>query len=145
MISRKALGICLSVFALCIVILCSVWLFGKDSHTPPEEQRGTELVEMVPAKTNPNRAALKDELPSAPKTIETPVGPVEEPVGETYQFVLVNNNDYVTVYRLPENVVYEYTDVIMDVLPFELQEEIRDGKFLKTEEELYNFLENYTS
>ena len=100
---------------------------------------------MVPAKTNPNQAALKDELPSAPKTIETPVGPVEEPVGETYQFVLVNNNDYVTVYRLPENVVYEYTDVIMDVLPFELQEEIRDGKFLKTEEELYNFLENYTS
>ena len=70
---------------------------------------------------------------------------MEEVNGESYQFVLVDNNDYVTVYSLPENVVYEYTDVIMDILPIELQEEIRQGKFLKNEEELYNFLENYTS
>jgi hypothetical protein len=31
------------------------------------------------------------------------------------------------------------------VLPTDLQEEIQDGKYLKNEEELYNFLENYTS
>ena len=35
--------------------------------------------------------------------------------------------------------------LILDVLPEELQEEIREGKYLKGEEELYNFLENYTS
>jgi len=58
---------------------------------------------------------------------------------------LVNNDNYVTVYQLPENEIYEYTDVIMDVLPAELQEEIRQGKYLRNEEELYNFLENYTS
>ena len=49
------------------------------------------------------------------------------------------------VYKLPENEIYEYTDVILDVLPEELREEIREGKYLKGEEELYNFLENYTS
>ena len=54
-------------------------------------------------------------------------------------------SDYVTVYRLPEDEIYEYTDVILDVLPEELQEEIRQGKYLRNEEELYNFLENYTS
>ena len=47
--------------------------------------------------------------------------------------------------KLPENEIYEYTDVILDVLPEELREEIREGKYLKGEEELYNFLENYTS
>ncbi len=37
------------------------------------------------------------------------------------------------------------TDVIMEILPAALQEEIHEGKYLKNEEELYNFLENYTS
>ncbi len=49
------------------------------------------------------------------------------------------------VYRLPENLIYEYTDIILDVLPEELKEEIKKGKYLKNEAELYNFLENYTS
>lgn len=140
--SKKVLGICLFVGALCIVITCSIWIFGKEPKTSPQEQQGTELVEMVPARSNPGQASVQEEVPKAEYM---PPEPVEEVTGETYQFVLVDNNDYVTVYSLPENVVYEYTDVIMDILPIELQEEIRQGKFLKNEEELYNFLENYTS
>ena len=46
---------------------------------------------------------------------------------------------------LPADEIYEYTDVIMEILPAALQEEIHEGKYLKNEEELYNFLENYTS
>lgn len=140
--SKKVLGICLFVGALCIVITCSIWIFSKEPKTSPKEQQGTELVEMVPARSNPGQASIQEEVP---KVESMPLEPVEEVTGETYQFVLVDNNDYVTVYSLPENVVYEYTDVIMDILPIELQEEIRQGKFLKNEEELYNFLENYTS
>ncbi len=37
------------------------------------------------------------------------------------------------------------SDVILEILPEGLQEEILEGKYLKNEEELYNFLENYTS
>lgn len=143
--SRKVLGICLSVGALCIVIACSVWLFGKDPKTSPQNQQGTELVETVPARSNPGQATVQEEVSKTEYTPLLPQEPMEEVNGESYQFVLVDNNDYVTVYSLPENVIYEYTDVIMDILPIELQEEIRQGKFLKNEEELYNFLENYTS
>ena len=64
---------------------------------------------------------------------------------ENYEFVLRNYHNYVTVYTLPEDTLYEYTDVILDVLPEETKEEIRQGKYLRNEEELYNFLENYTS
>ena len=102
---------------------------------------------MIPAKTAPDQVSssseTKEQEPLAPDTEKEEEKQTADTDG--YEFILVNHDDYVTVYRLPENVVYEYTDVIMDVLPFELQEEIRDGKFLKTEEELYNFLENYTS
>ena len=91
------------------------------------------MVESLPAENQPSQTAAGQDVRK------------EEPQAEEYQFVLVNNNNYVAVYKLPENEIYEYTDVILDVLPEELQEEIREGKYLKGEEELYNFLENYTS
>ena len=74
--SRKTWGITVTVLAFLVVIAAAVWYTRRDQATPPEDQRGTELVEMLPA---------------------------------------------------------------------ELQEEIRQGKYLRNEEELYNFLENYTS
>jgi hypothetical protein len=105
--------------AILLSLVCFLGLFyyyRKEAGTPPEEQRGVELVEV-------------DRIPETPK-------------GE---FLLVDDDNYVTVYRLPEQELYEYTDVILDVLPADLKDEIQDGKYLKNEEELYNFLENYTS
>ena len=64
---------------------------------------------------------------------------------DQYEFLLVDHNDYVAVYQLPEREIYEYTDVIMEVLPEDVQKEVQHGKYIKNEEELYNFLENYTS
>lgn len=142
--SKRIWGIFLSVFALCITAALSFWYFGRDTSTPPEEQRGTELVEMLPTDSGPDQISAAGGIPGHQSQ-----GDTEEPAAETnteaYEFVLVNNDNYVAVYRLPENEIYEYTDVIMDVLPAELQEEIQRGKYLKNEAELYNFLENYTS
>lgn len=131
--SRKVLGILLGAVVVLALFIFGYWYLGKDVGTPPEEQRGTELVESLPAENQPSQTAAGQDVRK------------EEPQAEEYQFVLVNNNNYVAVYKLPENEIYEYTDVILDVLPEELQEEIREGKYLKGEEELYNFLENYTS
>ena len=69
----------------------------------------------------------------------------KEAVPEGYEYMLRNYNGYVAVYELPADEIYEYTDVILEILPAKLQEEIQEGKYLKNEEELYNFLENYTS
>ena len=131
--SRKVLGILLGAVVVLALFIFGYWYLGKDVGTPPEEQRGTELVESLPAENQPSQTAAGQDVRK------------EEPQAEEYQFVLVNNNNYVAVYKLPENEIYEYTDVILDVLPEELREEIREGKYLKGEEELYNFLENYTS
>lgn len=143
--SKRTWGIVLSVFALFITAALSFWYFGRDTSTPPEEQRGTELVEMLPTDTNSNQASAAEGLPDWQNPKEDRNDLSTETATEAYEFVLVNNDNYVAVYRLPENEIYEYTDVIMDVLPAELQEEIQRGKYLRNEEELYNFLENYTS
>ncbi len=138
--SKRIWGITVTVLALVIVAAAAFWYIGRDTATPPGEQRGTELVEMLPAKTSPEQVTRAEELPVSPP--ETPNSEEEE---KRYEFMLRNHNGYVAVYQLPEHELYEYTDVIMEILPTELQEEIHDGKYLRNEEELYNFLENYTS
>jgi len=137
--SKRIWGTMIFAVALVITISLAVWYINRDTATPPEEQRGTQLVELLPVKSIPDRAAVPKEEEDAQAE------PAQETSTDAYEFLLVNNDNYVAVYSLPENEIYEYTDVILDVLPVELQEEIREGKYLKNEEELYNFLENYTS
>lgn len=137
--SKRMWGVTALAAALIVTAVLVAFYFRQEAGIPPEEQRGTELVELVPTEITPDMAAAseKESLQDTEQTQNTS--------GGVYQFLLVNDNNYVAVYSLPENEIYEYTDVILDVLPAELQEEIRQGKYLRNEEELYNFLENYTS
>ncbi|MBR5508970.1 MAG: hypothetical protein IKV59_02835 [Lachnospiraceae bacterium] len=136
--SRKTWGIAFVISTLLLIIVVSLWYYMRDISTPPEEQNGTVLVEMLPVESKPGQIESRFDRTNVDENQE-----LEQTAN--YQYKLVNDNNYVTVYQLPENELYEYTDVIMDVLPVELQEEIHNGKYLKDERELYNFLENYTS
>lgn len=60
-------------------------------------------------------------------------------------FFLLNENHYVVVYDKSLAYVYMNTDILTDELPQELQNEIMHMKFVETEDELYNFLESYSS
>ena len=54
-------------------------------------------------------------------------------------------NGYVVVYLSDRKTPYEYTDILYDELPAILRQEIRNGKYLEGSEELFGFLENYSS
>ncbi|MCI9546013.1 MAG: hypothetical protein HFH60_04905 [Lachnospiraceae bacterium] len=60
-------------------------------------------------------------------------------------FYLKNDNGKVHVYRGDGETVYEYTNIQVSSLPEAVQQEIEQGKFIKSEVELYSFLENYSS
>ena len=60
-------------------------------------------------------------------------------------FYLYEVNGYVVVYESDKKTPFEYTDIIYADLPELVRKEIRNGKYIKNEEELYGFLENYTS
>ena len=60
-------------------------------------------------------------------------------------FYLKNDNGKVHVYRGDGETVYEYTNIQVTSLPEAVQQEIEQGKFIKSEVELYSFLENYSS
>lgn len=61
-----------------------------------------------------------------------------------HKFYLREENNRITVYRTENQLVYEYTNIKMEALPEQLQQEIKDTKYMKDFNELYNFLENYS-
>ena len=60
-------------------------------------------------------------------------------------FFLLNENHNVVVYDKTLQNVYMDTGIHMEDLPEALQEEIHYMKYVETEEELFNFLESYSS
>ena len=60
-------------------------------------------------------------------------------------YYLMDVNGYVVVYLSDKKTPYEYTDIQCDGLPAEMQEEIRNGKYMEDAKALYGFLENYSS
>lgn len=63
----------------------------------------------------------------------------------SYAYILLEEEGYVAVYHADRKTLYAVTDILVTSLPTDLQEEIRQGKPIENEEQLYNFLENYTS
>ena len=51
----------------------------------------------------------------------------------------------VNIYREDGTTLYETTDIPVSLLPEALRQEISAGKGVATEQELYDFLENYSS
>ena len=59
-------------------------------------------------------------------------------------YVLAKDNKLVVYYEDLET-IYLSTDIDMDSLPKQVQLEILKKKYFESEEELYNFLESYSS
>ena len=64
---------------------------------------------------------------------------------EPYEYLLLAEDGYVAVYHADGKTLYAATDIQLIGLPEELQKEIREGKGITNEEQLYSFLENYSS
>lgn len=60
-------------------------------------------------------------------------------------FYLMVADHFIVVYEEDRSTLYMNTDILLDRLPDSLQREIMEGKFVASEEELYLFLESYSS
>ncbi|MBO5371306.1 MAG: hypothetical protein J6A75_01150 [Lachnospiraceae bacterium] len=63
----------------------------------------------------------------------------------SYEFVIIEEEDYLTVYYADRETIYEYTDIQYSGLPDMVRQKIRKGYWIKNEAELFGFLENYSS
>ena len=60
-------------------------------------------------------------------------------------YYLEEEEGKVSIYQGEEHTLYEKTSIPVKQLPAGIQEEIREGKSLSGEGELFSFLENYSS
>ena len=54
-------------------------------------------------------------------------------------------NGYVVVFLSDKKTAYDYTSIEVSTLPTELQNEVKNGKYIESTQLLYSFLENYSS
>lgn len=66
-------------------------------------------------------------------------------VSKNNGYYLFEVNGYIVVYLSDRQTPYEYTDIHYEELPDLIRQEIRNGKYIANTEELYGFLENYSS
>lgn len=60
-------------------------------------------------------------------------------------YYLIEEDGFLVVYASDRKTVYEYTDIAYDDLPENVRNEIRYGKYIRSQADLYGFLENYSS
>lgn len=91
------------------------------------------------------QASLEEEQSAVTKSISTEGDAVTEKTDRDGGYLLRELNGFVVVYLADGNTIYELTEIPLSDLPEELQQQILEGKILSTEDELYGFLENYSS
>ena len=60
-------------------------------------------------------------------------------------YYLMQKDGFVIVCLQDKKTVYEYTSIEVTELPVILQNEVKNGKYVESLQELYGFLENYSS
>ena len=115
-----------SVLAVLVLIVCYQIALQRQIDEPQETEEAEAVLE-------------EEEEPSSEETAVPVIQTIE------YKFIIVEEEDYLTVYRADQSSVYEYTDIRYSDLEDSLRQKIRKGYCIKDEVELFGFLENYSS
>lgn len=102
-------------FAYGIGLLCSVFMIGLGFYISYRYESGQDREQILEA---------------------------ENPLRSNYH---IGIHEGKVIVRLDDGSVYETTDISWDMLPESVREEIQSGYVLESPQELYSFLENYSS
>lgn len=62
-----------------------------------------------------------------------------------YMFYILEEDTHLVVYETKSDSIYMETGISAKDLPLELQKDLKTGFFFETEQDLYDFLESYSS
>lgn len=60
-------------------------------------------------------------------------------------FYLIYSEDRLCIYRGDDKFFYDYADVAVNLMPVEIREQLKYGLYITGEQELYEFLQTYSS
>jgi hypothetical protein len=121
------------IFVFCFLLCSAAFAIGYFFMF----ERPQKIVEIETEPVTDKSAAVPS-IP-LPNSIESHAKAVD------YDFILYEKDGYVVVYEADGITVYSDTDIAFESLNDTLQEEVKNGKPIDTEVELYNFLESHSS
>lgn len=128
---NKTAGI--RLFCVLTVLICCVAYGGGYYFSIYQSEKNTDGE--VALKTEASEEEQADDTASQESAVAAAV----------YEFVLCEEDGYIVIYYADKETVYADTDIQLEHLPDRLQLEIKEGKLIYSERELYNFLESYSS
>ena len=111
-----------------LVLSISAWIGGRQYYLKLNEKEQEKIIEIQEAATE----QFEDSVESAN-------------IQNKKAFVIREEDGYLNVYFGEEDALYMYTGIAYQGLPEELKKEISNGKTFDTLEDLYRFLESYSS
>ena len=60
-------------------------------------------------------------------------------------FYLIYSEDRLCIYRGDDKIFYDYADVAVNLMPVEIREQLKYGLYITGEQDLYEFLQTYSS
>ena len=150
---RQTRIICISFLicaALAVVAFWSGFYFGENrteseqiltASQEPVTNSDKKSLQIETTKDLQNRDASMSKTEEAEeKTVESMKG-----ISATKGYYIKDDGEYLVVYDNDTDGVYFETDLKLSDLPVALQDEAQDGICFNNVEELYDFLENYSS
>ncbi len=122
------------ILIFCAVLMAAIIGYGNYRYQMILNEREAERL--------PLEANLPEEEPE-PEETELTVESVH--ITPPHQYVVMEEEGFLTVYLDNPDTVYMYTGIVSATLPMDLQQEIIEGKIFTNLEDLYRFLENYSS
>lgn len=122
---KRQIGICI-ILAIIVVILALLYIKINNESNTQQRQDSTE----------------NSFIPTEESTTHSTISSNEY---ETYYFYAKNDNGRVSIYDIKSHTLYMETGIEIVLLPEEIQSALEVGIYFKTEVELFDFLESYSS
>ena len=126
---KKTLSICI----FCVILFMGFWIVWN-ILSPKEESIELESEKRV---ENSSKGFKQNE--NIPSSVET------NKEVTYYKYMIYQDGERLTVYESDSITVFMETDILVDELPEDMREQLNLGIGICTEEELYDFLESYSS
>lgn len=122
---KKQISVCIF---LSVVLIALSLAFIKFNNTKKEYEQA-------------DHTQLTEETQESQELVETDTQHEES----EYMFCIFEKDNQLVVYEAKTDMFYMETGIVTEDLPTEIRENLKNGIFLKTESDLYDFLESYSS
>ena len=122
---KRQISICI-ILAIIVLILALVYIKINNQTNPDNGVKNTENV------SNPTEETNTESITSSNEYV-------------TYYFCAKNESKRVVIYDVKSQTIYMETSIETSLLTEDMQKALETGIYFKTEEELFDFLESYSS